>query len=112
MLVRPDSNCNMYDKGCCYSTEMLNVNFGGFAVPVHKDTHSAYLQVARIMAKHRYEIRSAGGFCCRCIRKGSGGCTSTRSNHAFGVSIDINPRACTRLCMFACLARWDRYEQC
>jgi hypothetical protein len=91
VLKRPESNCNMYDKGCCYSTEMLNVNFGGIAVAVHKDMYAAFLEVAKIMAKHRYSIRSAGGFCCRCIRAGSG-CSKTRSNHAFGVSIDVNPR--------------------
>lgn len=90
LLVRPSSDCNMYDKGCCYSTEMLDVNFGGIGVAVHKDMYSAFLEVAKIMAKHRYEIRSAGGFCCRCIREGDG-CSSSRSNHAYGVAIDINP---------------------
>lgn len=34
-------------------------------------------------------IGSRGGVCCRLVRRSSGGCASSWSNHAFGMAVDL-----------------------
>jgi hypothetical protein len=63
-----------------------NISIGGKSVNIATATVPAWAAMDRIIRKHGYQVREAGGFCWRTKRGSSG-----RSVHSYGLAVDINP---------------------
>jgi D-alanyl-D-alanine carboxypeptidase/Extensin-like protein C-terminus len=92
VTVSTPSGPQVVDIKACDTSNLIAVNFLGSRVTINKQFAAS---AARIDAAWRarggnsfYRVTSVGGYNCRNIAG-----TNRRSNHAYGVAIDINPAA-------------------
>eukprot|EP00911_Craspedida_sp_UC1_P000525 UC1_evm1s399 len=86
--------CDEFTGGCCPKQDMASVNLNGKTVQVHRDAQRAFMALNELFVRHKYQVRSAGGFCCRCIKRNNA-CVKrdgevVLSNHAYGTAVDVN----------------------
>lgn len=61
------------------------------AVNLDRRAHAAYRELVKIMMEEGFNIKQVGGYSCRGVRLTSGSLsTTTWSNHAWGLAMDVN----------------------
>lgn len=73
----------------CDTSNIVRVNFLGSSVEIHRQFAASLQRIDarwRQMGAARYRVTSVGGYNCRNIAG-----TNRRSNHAYGLAIDVNP---------------------
>ncbi len=89
IIVNTPAGPQAVDVRACDESQLGSVNFLGTSIRINRQFIPSLQRIDarwRQMGASRYRVTSVGGYNCRNIAG-----TNRRSNHAYGIAVDINP---------------------